>query len=334
MCQLDYAENPLASVMSSNVEPALSANKVTFTFTPKRPPVPIRRKALFLGNTCIHYTGIPIQLAAVSADAVEKSHQYFPEAEHLELTAECESAIRKAASYTKVTHLSLFSAMPKNKSPFEPHLKFLGMRACGIHDEEDIAANFSNLEHLRLGSAMKEASFFKLLKSCPGLRELEIDKDELTTAFVVALDDVDDLPSDLDLTLSCLPSLRRVRTDNYDIRFHINSCFPNIALDWCTCTVCASEFPEMNELHGDMYRCLLQLKLPGQIESVYIDAQDKMRVKLKAEVSVDIEEEELKLVEVAVDTKDTKMKAVEAAIDIKDEKLKAEAAVGRKGEGG
>ncbi|KAL1419568.1 hypothetical protein MTO96_025306 [Rhipicephalus appendiculatus] len=58
----------------------------------------------------------------MSADAVEKARQYFPEAGHLELTAACECAIRKIASYTKVTHLSLFSAMPKNKSPFEPHV--------------------------------------------------------------------------------------------------------------------------------------------------------------------------------------------------------------------
>ncbi|KAL1419570.1 hypothetical protein MTO96_025308 [Rhipicephalus appendiculatus] len=111
----------LASVMSSDMDTALSVKKV-ITVAPKHPTTPIRRKALFLGRTCIHYTGIPLQLSAKSADAVEKAHQHFPEAEHIELTAACESAIRKVASYTKATHLSLFSTMPKDKSPFEPYV--------------------------------------------------------------------------------------------------------------------------------------------------------------------------------------------------------------------
>lgn len=71
--------------MSSDMDAALSAKKV-INIVPKRPPVPIRRKALFLGRTCIHYTGIPIQFTARSADAVEKAHQHFPEAEHLEVS--------------------------------------------------------------------------------------------------------------------------------------------------------------------------------------------------------------------------------------------------------
>ncbi|KAL1419569.1 hypothetical protein MTO96_025307 [Rhipicephalus appendiculatus] len=209
---------------------------------------------------------------------------------------------------------------------------------------------------------MKEELFFKLLKSCPGLRELEIDKDELTTTFLVGppescgerpmlahverltlrtstdwydictLDEVEDLPSDLDSTLSCLPSLRRVRTDNYDIRLHINSCFPNIALDWCTCTVCASEFPKMNEVQRSVYACTQQLKLQRPIEYVHINSQDKTRYQLKAEVSVYAKKEELKVEEVAVDTKDKNMKSVEDEVDIKDEKIKAEVLFGSKGE--
>ncbi|KAL1419567.1 hypothetical protein MTO96_025305 [Rhipicephalus appendiculatus] len=325
----------LASVMSSDMETALSAKKVVKVL-PKRLPAPIRRKELFLGRTCIHYTGIPIELTAKSAVAVEKAHKHFPEAEHLELTAASESAIAKVASYTNVTHLSLFSALPKDKIPFEPHvtqvlsvlqlvhlslthfcgvklsviaklcpqLKFLGIRVCGVDDEGDTAANFSSLEHLRVGSEMKEESFFKLLRSCPDLRELEIDKDELTTAFVAgpdescwerpklehverltlrtntdwfdicSLDYVVDLPSALDSTLSSLPSLRRVRTDHYDVRLHINSCFPNIALDWCMCTLCVSEFPKMNEQQRDIYDCTQYLIVPRPIEYVDIKGAD------------------------------------------------------------
>ncbi|KAL3195668.1 hypothetical protein MRX96_001795 [Rhipicephalus microplus] len=84
--------------------------------------VPIQRKELFLGRTYILDTGIPLEFISKNATAVEKAHRHFPEAEHLELTAACEGAIANVASYTKLTHLSLFSAMPRDKSLLQPHV--------------------------------------------------------------------------------------------------------------------------------------------------------------------------------------------------------------------
>ncbi|KAH7972015.1 hypothetical protein HPB52_005046 [Rhipicephalus sanguineus] len=267
----------LAVVMSTNMEAALSSDAVVKAAS-KRLPVPFRRKELFLGSTFTHHTGILLVISTTSAEELEEAHRHFGEVEHLDLTAESESAIGKVASYTKVTHLSLVASLPKDKCSFEPHvtevlsalrlvhlslkrfcgvklsvianlcphLKFLGISMCDVDGEEDVAADFPNLEHLRLGCAMKDESFFKLLRSCPGLRELDLEWDELTTAFVVGppesygerprlehverltlrtncdvesgLDTRRDLPSDLDLTLACVPSLQRVRSDSYEIR--------------------------------------------------------------------------------------------------------------------
>ncbi|XP_075721630.1 uncharacterized protein LOC142764968 [Rhipicephalus microplus] len=374
----------LTSVMSSDMETALSAKQVT-NFIPnkltrKRQPVPIQRKELFLGRTYILHTGMPLEFISKNATAVEKAHRHFPKAEHLELTAACEGAIAKVARYTKLTHLSLFSAMPREKSLFQPHvtqvlsalrlvhlslahfcgvglsviaelcpqLKFLSIRACDISDEEDMVTSFSNLEHMCVGSTMKKEFFFKLLRSCPGLRELEIDKDELTTAFVVGpdascgkrpilerverltlrtntdwsefcgLDHVDDLPRNLDSTLSRLPSLRRVRTDSFKIRLHINCCFPNIVLDWCTCTICDSKFPDIDQQHRDLYQLTHRLKQPKLTENATATAVDKNKVKLKRK-SVDTKKEVPKE-EVAVSTKGTKLKLEQTAVNIKNKK--------------
>ncbi|KAH8029276.1 hypothetical protein HPB51_024701 [Rhipicephalus microplus] len=295
----------------------------------------------------------------LSSDTLQSLFRKCPK-----LTAACEGAIAKVASYTKLTHLSLFSAMPREKSLFQPHvtqvlsalrlvhlslahfsgvrlsviaelcpqLKFLALRACDISDEEDMVTSFSNLEHMCVGSTMKKESFFKLSRSCPGLRELEIDKDELTTAFVVGpdascgerpilervvrltlrtntdwsdfcgLDHVDDLPRNLDSTLSRLPSLRRVRTDSFKIRLHINCCFPNIALDWCTCTFCDSKFPDIDQQHRDLYLLTHRLK-PPKITKMPLPLRLIITgVKLKTK-SVDTKEEVPKE-EVAVSTKE------------------------------
>ncbi|KAH6926339.1 hypothetical protein HPB50_017412 [Hyalomma asiaticum] len=197
-----------------------------------------------------------------------------------------------------------------------PHLKFLAVRVCDIDEDDDTGATtFSNLEHLYIGSAMKEPSFFKLLSSCPGLRELELDKDELTTAFIAgpsslcsgepfrlehlerltlrtftewykecSLNSRTELVSELDATIRRLPSLRRVRTDNYKIRLRIGSCFPNIALDWCTCTACFAEFPRIHSLQEETYAATQYLKLPEPIELVEVS------VGRKSEESIETEE--------------------------------------------
>lgn len=336
----------LAVVMSPNLDDALSTMEVGTTVGSVRLPAAFRHKELFLGCTFIHHTGIPLVVTAKSAAAVEKAHRYFAEAEHLELTASSESAIGKVASYTSVTHLSLISAMLKDKCSFEPHvtevlsvlrlvhlslthfckvrlsvianlcphLKFLAVRVCDIDEDDDTGATFFNLEHLYIGSVMKEPSFFKLLWSCPGLRELELDKDELTTAFIAGpsslcgepfrlehverltlrtftewynecgLDSRTELVSELDATLRRLPSLRRVRTDNYKIRLRIASCFPNIALDWCTCTACFAEFPRIHSLQEKTYAVTQYLKLTKPIELVEVS------VGRKSEESVETEE--------------------------------------------
>ncbi|KAH7940418.1 hypothetical protein HPB49_000188 [Dermacentor silvarum] len=186
------------------------------TIACKRPPVTFQRKELFLGCTSGYHTDTPFVIMATSGPAVENAHQHFAEVEHLELTAACESVLEKVASYTKVTHLTLIFGSSKSRCSFEPHvtqvlsvlrlvhlsltnfsevklsviadqcpqLEFLGICACDVEDEQNTTGNFSNLENLRIGSDMKEHSFFKLLKSCPGLRELHLEKDELTTAFI------------------------------------------------------------------------------------------------------------------------------------------------------
>ncbi|XP_037499301.2 uncharacterized protein LOC119373344 [Rhipicephalus sanguineus] len=337
--------------MSTNMEAALSSNEVVKAAS-KRLPVPFRRKELFLGSTLTHHTGILLVMSTTSAEVVEKAHRHFGEVEHRDLTAESESAIGRVASYTKVTHLSLVSSLPKDKCSFEPHvtevlsvlrlvhlslkrfcgvklsvianlcphLKFLGIFMCVVDGEEDAAADFPNLEHLHLDCAMKEGSFFKLLRSCPGLRELELEVDELTTAFVVGppescgerprlehvkrlalrtncdvesgLDTRDDLPSDLDLTLACLPSLRRVRSDSYEIRLHVASCFPHIALDWCVCTLCFAEFPKISGDHKDLYKITQDLQLMRPIEVVsYSFGEKSEKDKEGGEVPVDTKEE-------------------------------------------
>ncbi|XP_075554780.1 uncharacterized protein LOC142587559 isoform X2 [Dermacentor variabilis] len=153
-----------------------------------------------------------------------------------------------------------------------PQLKSLRICACDIDDENPPIQGFPHLEYLRIVSDMKEHSFFMLLRSCPGLQDLHIGKHELTTAFVVgpscgerpclehvqrltlgtrkndkcALDDRNDLPACLDSTLLRLPSLRLVRTNNFNIRLHINSCLPSVSLEWCGCTFCGVEFPKLN----------------------------------------------------------------------------------------
>lgn len=222
----------------------------------------------------------------------------------MQLSASCESAFEKVASYTKVTHLSLTMDTAKPRCAFKPHvtellfvlrlvqlsltnfsdvklstiasqcpqLKSLRISACDIDDENTPIEDFAHLEYLRIGSDMKEHAFFTLLRSCPNLQELHLVKVELTTAFVVgpscgerpclehvqrltlgtrkgskcALEDRNDLPSLLDSTLLGLPSLRLVRTDSFNIRLHIISCFPSISLEWCSCTFCLVEFVKIN----------------------------------------------------------------------------------------
>lgn len=336
----------LAVVMSPNLDDALSAKEVGKTVGSVRLPAAFKRKELFLGCTFIHHTGIPLVVTAKSAAAVEKAHRHFAEAEYLELTASSESAVANVASYTSVTHLSLIFAMSKHKCSFDPHvtevlsvlrlvhlslthfckvrlpvianlcphLKFLAVRVCDIDEDDDTGATFSNLEHLYIGCAMKEPSFFKLLSSCPRLRELELDKDELTTAFIAGpssffgepfrlehverltlrtltewynecgLDSRTELVSELDEALRRLPSLQRVRTDNYKIRLRIASCFPNIALDWCTCTACFAEFPRIHSLQEQTYAVTQYLKLTRPIELVEVS------VGRKSEESAEIEE--------------------------------------------
>ncbi|XP_075554782.1 uncharacterized protein LOC142587560 [Dermacentor variabilis] len=313
--------------MSPNVHGALSAMETAATAI-KRPPVPFQRKELFLGCTIVHPTGAPQVLVAKGCSATEKAHQHFAEVEHLELTARCESVLEKVARYTKVTHLTLIFGSSKSSCSFEPHvtkvlsvlhlvhlsltnfsevklsvianqcpqLEFLGICACGVEDENS-SGNFANLEHLRIGSNMKERSFFNLLRSCPCLRELHLEKDDLTTAFVVGpspscgeppafehlqrlslrtnmdgkcgVDTSNDLPSHLDSIMLRLPLLRRVRTDNYKIRHHIASCFPSISLDWCVCTFCSAEFPKIDELQSEVYaqiQCLDPRKMVGVVD--------------------------------------------------------------------
>ncbi|KAH7940795.1 hypothetical protein HPB49_005829 [Dermacentor silvarum] len=351
--------------MSPNMDGALSATE-TATMAFKCPPVAFHHKELVIGCTITHYTGTPLVIGATDGYAVEKAHQHFSEVEHLELTASCESVLEKVASYTKVTHLTLTFGSSKCRCSFEPHvtqvlsvlrlvhlsltnfsekklsiiadqcpqLEFLGICACGVEDDKNTTGNFSNLENLRIGSDMKEHSFFKLLRSCPGLRELHLENDELTTAFIAGsspsfvestelehlqrltlrtnrdgkcgVDTRNNLPSDLDSVLLRLPSLRRVRTDNFKIRLHIASCFPNILLEWCVCSFCSAEFPKIDDFQNEVYthnQFLDPKKAVGSVQAELrvnsaeaINAEDTVHtnkeVKRDAEAEVIIQAEE------------------------------------------
>ncbi|KAL1419573.1 hypothetical protein MTO96_025311 [Rhipicephalus appendiculatus] len=219
----------LAVVMSTNMDAALSSKEVVKAAS-KRLPVPFRRKELFLGNTYLHHTGILLVMSAKSAEDVEKAHRHFDEVEHLDLTADSESAI--------------------GKSPPE---------SCGERPR------FEHLQRLTLRTNWDH--------EC-------------------GLDTRSDLPSDLDSTLACLPSLRRVRSDDYNIRLHVASCFPHIALDWCVCTVCCAEFRKVDGDHNYLYKITQDVHLIRPIEVVTYSFGDKSKKdKEGGEAGVDAKEE-------------------------------------------
>ncbi|KAH7940796.1 hypothetical protein HPB49_005830 [Dermacentor silvarum] len=330
-------------VMSPYLDEVLAAMK-TATVDFKRVPVAIKRRDLFLGSSTAYYTGSSRTITVKNDLAVEEAHRHFAEAEHLELSASCESALEKVASYAKVTHLSLAFDTAKPRCAFKPHvtkllsvlrlvqlsltnfcevklstiaiqcpqLKTLRIFACDIDDENTPIEDFTHLEYLRISSDMKEDSFFTLLRSCPGLQELHLGKVELTTAFVVgpscaerpslehvqrltlgtsrgskcALDDRNDLPSVLDSTLLSLPSLRFMRTDNFNIRLHIASCFPRISLEWCRCTFCFAEFPKIT---------YVETKAPGKEKGLLeVKPQEEADEAIKAQGIVS-KKDELKI---------------------------------------
>ncbi|XP_050037198.1 uncharacterized protein [Dermacentor andersoni] len=340
LTSLLYKCPKLSLVMSPYMDEAL-APKTTVTMAGKCLPVAIKRRFLFLGCTTARDTGSPDTIIAKSDLDVQEAHRHFAEAEYLELSAKCESAFQKVASYTKVTHLSLAFDTAKPRCAFQPHatellsvlrlvqlsltnfcdvklstiadqcpqLKSLRICACDIDDESPPVQGFPHLEYLRIVSDMKEHSFFMLLRSCPGLRDLHIGKHELTTAFVVgpscgerprlehvqrltlgtrkndkcALDDRNDLPACLDSTLLRLPSLRLVRTNNFNIRLHINSCFPSVSLGWCGCTFCGVEFPKLNHVQTKASE-----KQKGSVE---VNLQEQTNEETKAEEAASNKEE-------------------------------------------
>ncbi|XP_075530344.1 uncharacterized protein LOC142563645 isoform X2 [Dermacentor variabilis] len=233
------------------------------------------------------------------------------------LTTTAERSLADAASFSNVTDLSLSFASLTSYGRFDPHvvdalsrltleslrltnigdvsvpaiakrcrgLECLGLSECVVRDEEiDENTMFQCLRTLRIGRSMSEWMFFGLLRSCPGLAELQLYDDALTTAFIVGLPrfsfehrtldcierltlhtnvggrsglaGLQELPSDLDNVFALLPALRSVRTDDYRVRLHIENCAPWLDLQWGLCTVCFAEYPKVDASQYQMWRNL------------------------------------------------------------------------------
>ncbi|XP_075726562.1 uncharacterized protein LOC142768467 [Rhipicephalus microplus] len=171
-------------------------------------------------------------------------------------------------------------------------LECLGLDECVVLDEEmDEETLFESLRVLRVGKTMSQQTFFGLLRSCPNLVELKIYDDALTTAFLLGLPEFaaehrrssplrlpalrlkclealtlrtdsrgrgglagrPKLPEELDRTLACLPELRKVCTDDFRVRFHIERCAPKVRLEWEGCTVCLAEYPKVDEFQEELW---------------------------------------------------------------------------------
>lgn len=169
-----------------------------------------------------------------------------------------------------------------------PGLESLALLAGSARDEFIVEPIFSRLRRLRLSCTMLHSMLLALLRACPDLVELHLEEDFLSGAFLTGpgslsrprpslvrleqltlrtrppgCNSVVDLrvsPSDLDAALAELPALRRVRTDNFKIRFHLENGSTRqqpIALEWCTCAKCFSEYqkvsPEQQELWANVH---------------------------------------------------------------------------------
>lgn len=263
---------------------------------------------LVLGCTVTRHNGNPLSVTEISPAGVAKACHHSRAARYLQMTASSEEAFWSVGGFCWLTHVDLTSTIAKPHCSFEPNvpealsklplkhlsltyfndvgvsaigttwrdLEFLAITACAVRDEEIASDAFPKLKSLLVGCDMKRALFFDLLRSCPGLVDLRLERDKLSLMFLTgprspgerprfdrlerltlrtsygrdcSLVDKRVLPSDLDSTLSLLPALRRVRTDSYKIRFHVNFTAPQISLDWCSCTICFAEFPKVDAEH-------------------------------------------------------------------------------------
>lgn len=163
-------------------------------------------------------------------------------------------------------------------------LESLALLAGSTLSEFITAPIFPRLRRLRLSCSMIQSMLLALLRACPDLVELHLEEDFLTGGFLTGkgflssprpnlaqlesltlctrppgCNSVVDLrvsPSDLDAALAELPALRRVRTDNFKIRFHLENGVTRqqpIALEWCVCTKCFVEYPKVSPKQQELW---------------------------------------------------------------------------------
>ncbi|KAH9380066.1 hypothetical protein HPB48_001718 [Haemaphysalis longicornis] len=163
-------------------------------------------------------------------------------------------------------------------------LKSLALLAGSAAGEFIVEPIFPRIRRLRLSCSMGQKILLGLLHACPDLVELHLEEDFLSGAFLTGprllesprpnlpqleqltlrtqppgCDSVVDLrvsPADLDAALAALPALRRVRTDNFKIRFHLENSATRqqpIALEWCVCTKCFAEYPKVSPKQRELW---------------------------------------------------------------------------------
>lgn len=166
-----------------------------------------------------------------------------------------------------------------------PGLESLALIAGSARDEYIATPLFSRLRRLRLSCSMHQPMLLALLRACPDLQELHLEDDRLSGAFLTGpgflssprpiLSQVERLTlrtrppgcnsvvdcrvssSDLDAALAALPALRRVRTDNFKIRHHLeeNKAVRRepITLEWCACNTCFTEYPKVSPQQQEVW---------------------------------------------------------------------------------
>uniref|UniRef100_A0A6M2E2C1 Putative secreted protein n=1 Tax=Amblyomma tuberculatum TaxID=48802 RepID=A0A6M2E2C1_9ACAR len=100
----------------------------------------------------------------------------------------------------------------------------------------------TNLATLRLDGAVLCALFLIRCSTepMPSLHRLTLGTDEQLPGLALTGDD-------LRCLVEALPSLRHAATDSYDLRLFFLHYMPTVTLDWCHCTICAAEYPRLDD---------------------------------------------------------------------------------------